>query len=129
MDIIHLNPETLHRNPAFSQGVLAVNPGKLLVIGGQNGVDASGQLVSDDFGAQTEQALRNLLEVLKAAGAAQENVIKLTIFMAAGQSIQAGFQASRIVWGNHATAISVLIVAGLGRPGALVEIEALAALP
>lgn len=129
MDIIHLNPETLHRNPAFSQGVLAVNPGKLLVIGGQNGVDASGQLVSDDFGAQTEQALRNLLEVLKAAGAAQENVIKLTIFMAAGQSIQAGFQASRNVWGNHATAISVLIVAGLGRPGALVEIEALAALP
>lgn len=129
MDIIHLNPETLHRNPAFSQGVLAVNPGKLLVIGGQNGVDASGQLVSDDFGAQTEQALRNLLDVLKAAGATQENVIKLTIFMAAGQSIQAGFQASRIVWGNHATAISVLIVAGLGRPGALVEIEALAALP
>lgn len=129
MDIIHLNPETLHRNPAFSQGVLAVNPGKLLVIGGQNGVDASGQLVSDDFGAQTEQALRNLLDVLKAAGAAQENVIKLTIFMAAGQSIQAGFQASRNVWGNHATAISVLIVAGLGRPGALVEIEALAALP
>lgn len=129
MDIIHLNPETLHRNPAFSQGVLAVNPGKLLVIGGQNGVDASGQLVSDDFGAQTEQALRNLLEVLKAAGATQENVIKLTIFVAAGQSIQAGFQASRNVWGNHATALSVLIVAALARPGALVEIEALAALP
>lgn len=129
MQITHLNPETMHRNPAFSQGVLVENPGKLLVIGGQNGVDASGQLVAGDVGAQTAQALRNVLTVLQAAGATQEHVIKLTIYLAAGQSVQAGFQASREVWGSHATAITVLSVAAFARAGVLVEIEALAALP
>ncbi|MBL8145302.1 MAG: RidA family protein [Anaerolineae bacterium] len=129
MEIIHINPETMHRSPAFSQGVMAVNPGRLLVIGGQNGVDAAGQLVGDDIRSQTKQALQNLLTVLIAAGGTQENVIKLTIYLTPGQSIQDGFQASQEVWGMHATAISVVYVAALGRPGVLVEIEALAALP
>lgn len=129
MQIIHLNPPTMHRNPAFSQGVLVENPSRLLVIGGQNGADASGQLVEGGFGAQTRQALRNVLEVLKAAGGSQEHVIKLTIYIVAGESIEEGFRASQEVWGYHATAISGLFVAGLGRPGALVEIEALAVLP
>jgi enamine deaminase RidA (YjgF/YER057c/UK114 family) len=119
----------MHRNPAFSQGVLVENPGKLLVIGGQNGVDASGQLVAGDIAAQTAQALRNVLTVLQAAGATQEHVIKLTIYLAAGQSADAGFRASREVWGNHATAITVLSVAAFARTGVLVEIEALAAVP
>jgi enamine deaminase RidA (YjgF/YER057c/UK114 family) len=128
MTITHLNPASMHRNPAFSQGVLVENPGKLIIVGGQNGVDASGQLVSDDLGAQTRQALQNVLTVLKEAGASQKDVIKLTIYMAAGQSTDAAFQASRDVWGTHATAISVVSV-GLDRPGVLVEIEAMAALP
>ena len=129
MEIIHINPESMYRSPAFSQGVMAVNPGRLLVIGGQNGVDAAGQLVGDDIRSQTKQALQNLLTVLNAAGGSQEHVIKLTIYLAIGQSIQEGFEASQEVWGMHATAISVVYVAALGRPGVLVEIEALAALP
>jgi enamine deaminase RidA (YjgF/YER057c/UK114 family) len=127
MTITHLNPASMHRHPAFSQGVLVENPGKLIIVGGQNGVDASGQLVSDDLGAQTRQALQNVLTVLREAGASQKDVIKLTIYMAAGQSTDAAFQASRDVWGTHATAISVVSV-GLDRPGVLVEIEAMAAL-
>jgi enamine deaminase RidA (YjgF/YER057c/UK114 family) len=118
----------MHRSPAFSQGMLVENPGKLIIVGGQNGIDATGHLVSDDLGEQTRQALRNVLEVLKEAGASQKDVIKLTIYMAAGQSVDAAFRASRDVWGDHATAISVLSV-GLDRPGVLVEIEAMAALP
>ncbi|MFN8379502.1 MAG: RidA family protein [Anaerolineae bacterium] len=129
MDILHINPVSLHRSPAFSQGVMVTNPGKLLVVGGQNGTDATGQLVGDDLGSQTKQALRNVLEVLKAAGAEQQHVLKLTIYLAAGQSAEAGFEASREVWGFHPTAVSVLYVAAIGRPGTLVEIEALAVVP
>ena len=44
-------------------------------------------------------------------------------------SVDEGFGASMRVWGQHPTAITVLHVAKLGRPDALVEIEALAALP
>lgn len=45
MNISHINPDSLPRNPAFSQA---------------------------------EQALRNVLAALEAAGASQENVLKLT---------------------------------------------------
>lgn len=129
MQITHLNPDTLHRNPAFSQGVVVDQPGRLIVVGGQNGTDANGAIVAGGLGAQTRQALKNVLEVLKAAGATQEHVIKLTILIVAGQSIQEGFAASQEVWGRQPTAITAAFVAALARPDALVEIEALAALP
>jgi enamine deaminase RidA (YjgF/YER057c/UK114 family) len=127
MKIEHLNPDTLHKNPAFSQGVAIEGAAKLIYVGGQNGITADGALAGDDIATQTEQALRNVLEVLKSAGASQENVVKLTIYVVAGQDIRAGFGATQQVWGAYPTAVSVIIVAGLAVPGALVEIEAVAA--
>ena len=100
---------------------------RMLYIGGQDGVTAEGKL-ADGFAAQTEQAYKNLLEVLKAAGATQENVVKLTIYIVQGQDIREGFAAAQKAWGMHATAVSVAFVSGLALPGALVEIEAIAAL-
>jgi enamine deaminase RidA (YjgF/YER057c/UK114 family) len=129
MSITHLNPATMHRNPAFSQGVVIEPGSRLVVVGGQNGVDATGSVVGPGLRAQTEQALRNLLAVLAEAGAAQEHVAKLTIHLVDGTDVQEGFEASRDVWGTHPTAVTVLMVARLGRPEFLVEIEALAAVP
>jgi 2-iminobutanoate/2-iminopropanoate deaminase len=127
MNITHINPDTLHKNPAFSQGVL-VEGGKTLYIGGQNGFLADGSLVGKDFASQTEQVYRNILEVLKAVGASQENVVKMTIYVVKGQSIQDGFAAAQKVWGNFPTAISVVFVESLGAAGAgvLVEVDAIA---
>ena len=128
MAVTHVNPESLHTNPAFSQATV-VEPGtRLVFVGGQNGVDAEGEVVSDELGPQTEQALRNLLTVLEAAGASQEHVAKLTIHVVAGADMREGFAASAKVWGHHATAITVLTVAGLANPHYLVEIDAIAAL-
>ncbi len=127
MKLTHLNPDTLHKNPAFSQGVSIEGTAKLIYVGGQNGTDADGNLVGSDLGTQTEQALKNVLEVLKAAGASQKDVVKMTIYVAKGQDINAGFAASQKVWGMHPTTISVLMVEAPARPGALVEIDAVAA--
>lgn len=129
MSLEHINPASMHHNPAFSQGVLQVGPGRLLVVGGQNGVDANGAVVSDDFGEQTRQAMRNLLTVLEAAGAKQRDVAKLTIYLAAGQDVRAGFEASTEVWGAAPTAITVVQVPSFARPDVLVEIDALALIP
>ena len=129
MTLKHLNPDTLHAYPAFSQGVLIEGAGALLVIGGQNGVDATGAVVSDELGAQTKQAFRNVLAVLESVGASQADVAKLTIYLVAGSDVQQGYAAAQEVWGQHATAISVLQVAGLARPDCLVEIDALAQVP
>ena len=43
MTIEHLNPETLHVNPAFSQGTIA-SAGRTLYVGGQNGTDGEGDI-------------------------------------------------------------------------------------
>ncbi|HEM61770.1 MAG TPA: RidA family protein [Chloroflexi bacterium] len=127
MKITHHNPDTLYANPAFSQAVSVEGASRLIYIGGQNGITPDGQLAGADLGAQTEQALKNVLEALRAAGASQENVVRLGIYVVEGQDFNAGFAASQKVWGLHPTAITGVLVAGLAVPGALVEIEAVAA--
>lgn len=129
MAIQHLNPPSLHKSPAFSQGTIVPAGARVLYVGGQNGVDADGQVVGDAIGPQTEQALRNVIAVLAEAGATQSDVAKLTIHIVPGTDVNAGFAASLAVWGDHPTAITVVMVAGFANPDFLVEIDAIAALP
>ncbi len=126
---IHLtpvDPPQLYRSPAFAQGMIAP-AGPTLYVGGQNGVDGAGALL-DGLGPQTEQAMRNLLAVLAEAGAGPEHVAKLTIYLTAGVDPGDAFAATRTVWGEHRTAVTVLAVTP-ARSGALVEIDAIAMLP
>jgi enamine deaminase RidA (YjgF/YER057c/UK114 family) len=125
MKITHVNPDGLHKNPAFSQAVVAEG-GKTIYIGGQNGVLPDGTIVGDTLAAQTGQAYKNLLEILRTVGASQENVVKLTVYVVKGQDIQEGLAASQQAWGNFPTALTFAFVEELGVPGALVEIDAIA---
>ncbi len=125
MKIMHVNPHELYRSPAFSQAVVAEG-GKTIYIGGQNGILSDGTMAGDTLAAQTEQAYKNILGILKTVGASQQNVVKQTIFVVKGQDIREGYAATQKAWGNFPTAISFIFVEGLGVPGALVEIEAVA---
>jgi len=129
MTLTHLNPPTLHTNPAFSQGVLVKGPCDLLFVGGQNGVGPDGAVVSEDVGTQAVQALRNVIAVLESVGATQADVAKLTVHVVAGTDVASTYRASQEVWGQHPTAITVLQVAGLARPDAFVEVDAVAQVP
>src|SRR5688572_26165824 len=71
--IRHINPEGLHRNPAFSQAVVVEQPSKTIYIGGQNGVGPDGKVVGPTVGEQTRQALRNLRTILESEGATLAN--------------------------------------------------------
>ena len=82
----------------------------------------------DGLEAQTEQALRNVLAVLAEAGTGPDHVAKLTIYLDPAVDPAAAYAATGAVWGAHRTAVTVLAVAP-ARPGALVEVEAVAALP
>jgi enamine deaminase RidA (YjgF/YER057c/UK114 family) len=125
MKITRVNPDGLYKSPAFSQAVV-VEGGKTVYIGGQNGILPDGTMAGDTLAAQTEQAYKNILEILKTVGAWQENVVKQTIYVVKGQDIREGFAAAQKIWGNFPTAISFAFVEALGVPGALVEIEAVA---
>lgn len=127
----HINPEKLHTNPAFTQAVRVSAAADLVVVGGQNGVDASGAVVGPDLASQTRQALANLQECLTAAGANKEDVVKWTILVREGEPLQDGLTAFGEVWGwlPNLPAITVAYVSGFAVPDAVVEIEALAAVP
>lgn len=122
-----IDPPQLHKSPAFAQGMV-VPAGPTLFVGGQNGTDREGNLVEGGLGPQTEQALRNLLAVLAEAGTGPGHVAKMTIHLDPAVDPGEAYAASRAVWGDHRTAVTVLAVAP-ARPGALVEIEAIAAVP
>ncbi len=128
----HLNPDTLNRNPAFTNVVVVTGPVKTIYVGGQDAVDAAGQIVGKgDIRAQAEQVFKNLQAALEAAGASLEHVIKWNILIVQGQSLQAGFEVFQRVWGRRANppAITGMFVAGLANPEFLIEMDAIAVIP
>jgi enamine deaminase RidA (YjgF/YER057c/UK114 family) len=116
-----------HRCRGLESGVIAP-AAQTLYVGGQLGTDSAGKLL-DGIEAQTTQAMRNVLTVLAAGGTGPEHVAKLNIYLVHGVDAQVGYAASREVWGSHRTAITVVTTAGHARPGALVEIDAVAIIP
>jgi enamine deaminase RidA (YjgF/YER057c/UK114 family) len=121
-----VDPPDLPASPAFAWGMVAP-AGPTLYVGGQNGTGADGTLL-EGLGPQTEQALRHVLAVLAAAGTDADHVAKLTIYLAPGVDPADAYAATGAVWGQRRTAVTVLAVAP-ARPGALVEVEAVAAVP
>jgi enamine deaminase RidA (YjgF/YER057c/UK114 family) len=124
----YLNPESLARNPAFSQVVVVEAPSKTIYVGGQNAVTADGTVVGDTLAEQTRQTLVNVEVALVAAGATLGDVVRWTVAVVAGQSLAEGFAAFGAARGGAADppAISVHIVSGLANPRFLVEIDAIA---
>jgi enamine deaminase RidA (YjgF/YER057c/UK114 family) len=127
MSARHINPEGLHRSPAFSQAVVVEQPAKTIYIGGQNGVDADGKVVGPTVGEQSRQAFRNLATILESEGATLGNIVHWTIAVADGHSFDEGVAAFQEAWNpaDPPPAITVHVVAGLS-PGFLVEIDAVA---
>lgn len=130
--IQHINPEELSKNPAFSQVVVTQGGGKTIYIGGQDAINAQGEIVGKgDIKMQTEQVMQHLQLALSACGASVDNLVKLTIYLVQGQDLYSAFQASQKYLGKmkNPPAVSVLMVAGLAHPDFLVEIEAVAFVP
>lgn len=128
MVVRHVNPDGMHRSPAFSQAVVVEQPAKTIYIGGQNGVGADGKVVGPGVGEQCRQIYRNLATILASEGASLADIVHWRIAVVEGQSFDEGVAAFQEVW-NRADpppAITVHVVAGLN-PGCLVEIDAVAA--
>ena len=127
-----LNPDGLPRNPAFSNVAVVSGSVRTIYIGGQDAIDAEGQIVGiGDIAAQTEQVLRNLSTALAAAGAGPEHVVKWNVFIVDGQDFRAGYAAFRRVWGDRPDppVITAAVVKGLAHPDFLVEMDAIAVVP
>ena len=128
MTIKRINPDSLHKNPAFTQVAVVDKQSKLVYVGGQNAVNAKGEVVGDDIATQSAQAYRNVIAALEAAGATMADVFKMTIYMVQGQSFADGYAAIMPLIDPKAPppTVSGVMVVGLANPKYLVEIEAVA---
>jgi enamine deaminase RidA (YjgF/YER057c/UK114 family) len=127
-----LNPDGLPRNPAFSNVAVVSGSVRTIYVGGQDAVDADGNIVgAGDIAAQTEQVLRNLRTALEAAGAGPEHVIKWNVLIVDGHDFASGYAAFQRVWGDRPNppVITAAVVKGLARPELLVEMDAIAVVP
>ncbi|MGN6572581.1 MAG: RidA family protein [Pseudolabrys sp.] len=130
-DFQFLHPTGWKPAKGYSNGVAA--SGRQVYVAGQIGWTAEARLVGDDFVAQIEQALANIVAVLAEAGAKPEHIVRLNWFITDKASYVARQreigEAYRRVIGRHFPAMTLLVVAGLLEPGAKVEIEATAVVP
>jgi enamine deaminase RidA (YjgF/YER057c/UK114 family) len=101
-----------------------------LFVGGQIGWTADQKFEAHDFIGQMKQALRNIRDVVEAAGGVPEDIMRLTWYVtdkAEYLAAQAEVgRAYREVMGRHFPAMAMVVVAGLIEDEARVEIEATA---
>ena len=124
-----IRPAGLVVSPAFSHAAV-VPPGATTVyIGGQNSVDETGALLgADDVAAQSARALRNAVTALDVAGATLRDVVQWTVLLVDGADLRAAYGAiAADLASDEPPLVLSARVAGLGVPGALVEISAIAA--
>jgi len=126
-----LQPKDWVAPKGYANGVVA--EGRQVFISGQIGWTAKAELVGDDFVAQVEQALANILAVLAEAGGEARHLTRLTWYLTdkveySARQKEIGAAYRRVI-GRHFPAMSAVMVAGLLEPGAKVEIEATAVIP
>lgn len=128
----YINPESMHKNPAFSQGIVIPAGARMLIIGGQNAVNDKGEIVGKgDIAAQTTKAVDNLVAVLEAAGGKLENLVRVGLLIRDDVDIRAGFGAwmARAGTLKNPPTVTAAMVSKLASPDYLIEIEATAVLP
>ncbi len=108
----------------------AVRAGGLLFVSGIVPVDADGALVgAGDVAEQARQVFRNMQLVLEAAGCGFDDVVKVVHYLLRVDDRPAINPVRMDFFGEARPASTLVEVSALAVPGALLEIEAVAAIP
>jgi len=126
-----IQPKDWAAPKGYANGIAA--QGRQVFIAGQVGWNAQAIFESDDFVAQVEQALKNIVAVLAAAGGEPRHLVRLNWYVTdkfdyVDRQREIG-EAYRRTIGRYFPAMTLLVVAGLLESRAKVEIEATAVIP
>jgi enamine deaminase RidA (YjgF/YER057c/UK114 family) len=131
VSVERINPDELASPSGFSHAVVA--EGRHVYLAGQTAMDADGRIVGGgDIVAQFEQALRNLLTALDAAGGRPEQLANVTIYIVDLDEYKRRARDIGAVW-RELVGATYPAMAGIGVPrlwddAALVELQGVAVL-
>jgi enamine deaminase RidA (YjgF/YER057c/UK114 family) len=127
-----INPESLGAPRGYSNGVLTDAGGRLLFVAGQIGWDEKQTIVGEDFVAQFDRALANVMKVITEAGGNAQQIARLVIYVTnKTEYIERREEVGkcyRAHLGKHFPAMVLVEVKSLLDDEAKVEIEAIAVL-
>ena len=131
MSIRLIQPEGWAPAKGYANGIAA--RGTQIFVGGQIGWNAQQQFETDDFIEQVHQTLRNVADVLRAAGAGPEHMVRMTWYVIDRVEYNSRLKelggVYRDVMGKNFQAMTCVQVAALMEARAKVEIEVTAVLP
>src|SRR5437764_13327044 len=121
------NPDTMQKPPVYRHVVEVTGPGRTVYFAGQLGIDKSGKMGANAR-EQMEIAFENVKAALDSIGATFENVVKLNNYIVDIATNIAHYREVRNKYVNTAAppASTTVGVPQLARPGAIIEIEAIA---
>ena len=126
-----LQPAGWARPRGYSNGIEA--EGRMVFVAGQIGWNEQGEFHEHTLGGQFRQALKNVLAVLKEAGAGPEHIARMTMFVTNREEYLATRPQLGEAWkelmGKNFPAMAVIIVTGFVEPEAKIEIETTAVVP
>ena len=129
MELTSVNPADLY-DPGpngYSHAIVAAGASRIAYIAGQGGEDRSGNL-SDDFTDQVRQAYANLTTALQGAGAAPEQVTKLTTYVVDHDMSKLAVLTVQLkmTFGEHLPTQTLVPVPRLALDRMLFEVDAIA---
>lgn len=123
-----LQPENWDQPKGYSNGIEA--SGRMIFVAGQIGWTPQQTMVSEELVEQVDQALQNIIAVLKVASAAPSHVTRLTWYVTDKKEYISSAKAIgavyRKLFGAHYPAMTLVEVKSLLEDNAKVEIEATA---
>jgi enamine deaminase RidA (YjgF/YER057c/UK114 family) len=126
-----VNPPGWPQPKGYANGI--TGRGRLVFVAGQIGWNEAQIFATDDFVGQLEQALRNTVAVLAAAGARPEHVARMTWYVTDKREYLASLPAIGRAWreilGRHFPAMALVQVVALIEDRAKIEIETTALVP
>lgn len=112
--------------PAIGPYSQAIRVGRTVYVSGEVGADPTGTIVGPMIEEQTDQALKNIENILGAAGLTLDDVVATTVYLVNVTDFAKMNAHYATFFKNAPPSRATIQVAGLPKPGALVEISAVA---
>jgi enamine deaminase RidA (YjgF/YER057c/UK114 family) len=130
MNITRIDPDGAPSIPHLISQVVAPRDVDLVFCSGQVAWNASLDLVGDDLGTQTRQVAANIDLLLASLGVHRSAIVKETLYIVDWEPSMLSVVFDNLRDGTSPVPASTLIgVAALGIPGALIEVDVVIAVP